>query len=98
MMRPLPHTNDSTHNGDKLLPLKERLTTAQQFTRREKIMAKGTRMEQMGEALGRTQQALMGGFGATNTRWAWHMKRHYTVEGVLVLAVLILYGRMFGWW
>jgi hypothetical protein len=97
-MRPLPQADDSTHNGPNLLPLKERLTTAQQFTRKEKIMTKGTRMEQMGEALGRTQQALIGGFGATNTRWAWHMKKHYLHEGMLGFAVFVLYGRVFGWW
>lgn len=96
-MRPLPSAERSTHNGSSLLPLKKRLSLAQQFIRRQKIMMKGTRMDKLELSLGQTQQAMMGAFGVTNKRASFHRKMHYGLHAASLSALAYVLAKLLGY-
>lgn len=96
-MRPLPSDDGNTHNGPKLLPLKKRLSKTQQFKRRQKIMAKGSRMDRLELSLGQTQQAMMGAFGVTNKRASRHRKIHYTLHAASLTALGYALAKLLGY-
>lgn len=57
-----------------------------------------TRMQKLELGLGQTQQAMMGAFGVTNKRAAFHRKTMYAMHSVTLIGIVYHVGHSFGWW